>query len=484
MCAALLMLACSSDSLYVYEDTPFLPETPPIVEDFSTFVSTEQASNVAQAFLGRHTDVAISTRMAGEEPTITTVQERGEPKMHIINYPGGGWVIVSATKNYFPVLAFSEEGSFEISDDMGGAIIWLAETKEAIQMSEAFDSETKAGMHALWRSYTATGLDVGEVATRSWSPSTPWDAMDYRIMELYFRYGPAGWFQFYSLQDARAYLIHTPAWDLLHEMAYSVGSPPEFTIVAIRDNTVWQWVGPLLTTRWHQGHPFNYLTPGDPFIPAGCVAIAMAQIMRFHRHPAHFDWNNMPNTDDVMSGIPTDFATPALIRAIGDAVGMYWGPPPPHGIGSWTNNVNARNAFVNRPFNYSSATLVNHNATQVRNEILNNRRPVYMSGVNPNTGTGHAWVGDGVRYPQRAYASFFVEFQINHWNGSFSYTRLGWSSPAQPATTSLPWSTPTLFHRNWGSTSNLNVGWFMDTAITIDGSSNFSRDRQNIFVRP
>ena len=84
LCAALVMLACSSESPYVYEGTPFLPETPPIVEDFCTFVSTEQAGSVAQAFLGRHTDVGISTRMAGEEPTITTVYERGEPKMHIV----------------------------------------------------------------------------------------------------------------------------------------------------------------------------------------------------------------------------------------------------------------------------------------------------------------------------------------------------------------------------------------------------------------
>ncbi len=48
-------------------------------------------------------------------------------------------------------------------------------------------------------------------------------------------------------------------------------------------------VGPLLTTAWHQGLPFNLLCPigrnGQRCV-AGCAAIAAAQIARFHAHPA------------------------------------------------------------------------------------------------------------------------------------------------------------------------------------------------------
>ena len=46
-------------------------------------------------------------------------------------------------------------------------------------------------------------------------------------------------------------------------------------------------VGPLLTTEWHQGHPYNLFCPlgygGRTAV--GCVATAMAQIMRYHGGP-------------------------------------------------------------------------------------------------------------------------------------------------------------------------------------------------------
>lgn len=54
---------------------------------------------------------------------------------------------------------------------------------------------------------------------------------------------------------------------------------------ALRDVTE---AGPLLTTRWHQGSPFNLWCPmtdgGRTWV--GCAATATAQLMRYHRWPA------------------------------------------------------------------------------------------------------------------------------------------------------------------------------------------------------
>jgi len=52
-----------------------------------------------------------------------------------------------------------------------------------------------------------------------------------------------------------------------------------------------QPVAPLLTTKWGQDSPFNNYAPSlkianDKKAPAGCVAIAMAQVMNYHRYPA------------------------------------------------------------------------------------------------------------------------------------------------------------------------------------------------------
>ena len=111
-------------------------------------------------------------------------------------------------------------------------------------------------------------------------------------------------------------------------------------------------VGPLLTTTWNQGAPFNNLCP-DPdekgqHCLAGCVPIAMAQVMRYHKWPERghnkngyyywlymedlnaidkhkwievdfyqsvYDWDNMP---DNFSYAATDTQRDAVARLVYD----------------------------------------------------------------------------------------------------------------------------------------------------------------------
>ncbi|MBQ9362246.1 MAG: C10 family peptidase [Bacteroidaceae bacterium] len=44
-------------------------------------------------------------------------------------------------------------------------------------------------------------------------------------------------------------------------------------------------VAPLVKTTWHQRSPYNDLCPSGKL--AGCVAIAMAQVMNYHQYPIH-----------------------------------------------------------------------------------------------------------------------------------------------------------------------------------------------------
>jgi hypothetical protein len=89
----------------------------------------------------------------------------------------------------------------------------------------------------------------------------------------------------------------------------------------------------LLETHWNQGYPYNKFLPqvGGQTVVAGCVNIAVAQVMRYHGHPASargvasylwdgppsqtlktilyrsFNWANMPESIDA--------ATPEIGRA-------------------------------------------------------------------------------------------------------------------------------------------------------------------------
>ena len=47
-------------------------------------------------------------------------------------------------------------------------------------------------------------------------------------------------------------------------------------------------VEPFITTLWHQGDPYNLLTPKN--YPAGCVAVAMAQCINYCQYPGNVDF--------------------------------------------------------------------------------------------------------------------------------------------------------------------------------------------------
>ncbi|MEM6829077.1 MAG: C10 family peptidase, partial [Bacteroidota bacterium] len=183
-------------------------------------------------------------------------------------------------------------------------------------------------------------------------------------------------------------------------------------------------IGPLLSTVWGQWGVYNDLAPdldcgGDGRAPTGCVATAMAQIMKFHEFPNRYNWDNMPDLSGTME-------TARLMRDAGDAVNMDWGC---NGSGADTRGEVA-SSFVH-DFGYSSASYADFNRETVKQQLRWNR-PVILRGGRKSGwwifGTyadGHAWVCDGYR------SSFFCEtgtgYLYLHMNWGWSSTQLnGW----------------------------------------------------------
>ena len=175
-------------------------------------------------------------------------------------------------------------------------------------------------------------------------------------------------------------------------------------------------VGPLLTSVWGQGCFHNAACPYDVLGPcqhveAGCVAVAMAQIMYYHKQPlsgngsitynyspygelsANFGntiyyWENMVDTVSQSNS-----AVAKLISHCGISVRMKYGPSL-----SIASNENACNAF-RQFFSYPTASLSRRVAfndeawlTMIINDLDENL-PVYYSGSS-DIG-GHAFVCDG-----------------------------------------------------------------------------------------
>ncbi|MBK8339451.1 MAG: C10 family peptidase [Flavobacteriales bacterium] len=178
-------------------------------------------------------------------------------------------------------------------------------------------------------------------------------------------------------------------------------------------------VNPLMTTLWDQQPHVNALCPGGSV--TGCVATAMAQVMKYHNHPAQgsgfhsyneaqygtlsanfgattYDWGAMPN---VVSSPNTAVAT--LMYHCGVGVDMDYSPQvsgawmiESHSPGTNHNSEYAlKNYFGYDPSmqgvpraNYSDAQWIG-----MLKADLDASRPVLYAGF--GSGGGHCFVTDG-----------------------------------------------------------------------------------------
>lgn len=182
--------------------------------------------------------------------------------------------------------------------------------------------------------------------------------------------------------------------------------------------------GQHLTTHWYQGKPFNnkmgnggcteWLSDGR--YAAGCVAIAVAQIMTYHGFPSvvggvSHNWalyRTYTGPLDLPPSLWDNVGT--LIYDIGQKTNTEYGCS-----GSSSDIYKAQTAFVN--YGYSCAYPVaynNSNLSTVKSNISASR-PLLMTGTKNNSNLGHAWVVDGYQ-DIKEYAERWEDTYDESWN--------------------------------------------------------------------
>ena len=199
--------------------------------------------------------------------------------------------------------------------------------------------------------------------------------------------------------------------------------------------TLGEEIKPLMTSKWGQGGPYNYMCPRykiknnkgvwvNRLSLTGCVATAMAQILYYHKFPAEITelpgeyYNNSKGITvpafDVSKTLDWDLMLPTygtrnkvggtqeqkdavakLLRLVGQSVNMQYTP----------NNSSAKGAlttysFVNY-FNYDASTIklierrnyVYTDWVKMIYQEMVNGRPVLYNGQ--SNGGGHAFVVHG-----------------------------------------------------------------------------------------
>lgn len=180
-------------------------------------------------------------------------------------------------------------------------------------------------------------------------------------------------------------------------------------------------VEPLITSMWGQKDPYNSMCPqvNSTRCPAGCTAVAMAQVMRYHRFPTTstnvipayttsslgidmpelqsttFDWDKMP--DQLLSDTPQESIDEVakLLLYCGQATEMNYDAT---GSGAFTDILPQR---MPQYFNYPKTIHYVYRKSYSEEEWdsllvreLTNGRPVIYTAYT-NLGAGHTFVCDG-----------------------------------------------------------------------------------------
>ncbi len=215
-------------------------------------------------------------------------------------------------------------------------------------------------------------------------------------------------------------------------------------------------VSPLVTANWNQDCFYNASCPTATFGPcgkcyAGCVADAMAMVMKYHNYPTHgysshsyvhsvangysnnfgtlsanfgsttYNWASMP--DNVNS---SNSAVATLISHCGISVNMDY-----DGGGSAANLADAAGALVtyfiySAQYTYRSIYSNDDWASLIKNS-LDSLRPVLYAGSSGGSG-GHAFVCDG--YQNSGTYSNMFHFNWG-WSGTYNgYIYLSDISPS------------------------------------------------------
>ena len=345
--------------------------------------------------------VGASTSVRTVDSLFTISDSLGTPVMYIANYADDGYVVISADDRHEPICALTEQGRYEVAEVPSMLLEWFDITFENILL-------LRSGV------INSTQFADGE-----------WVRVIKNIGEE----------EYLVVEDCCPECPNYP--ECLTHPTIGCGEPdihcdggggdpcaPYTTTIK----------GPLMTTRWNQGCTYNEQCPdrdcddvcfSNENAWTGCVATAMAQILRYWAHPCSqaYTYATMPNN----SG---NSEAQRMMKDVGDAVDMDYGCD-----GSGADGDKTDNAFKD-DFCFSSASRSNYNSGSYQTVVQNidANRPVLLDGCSKRKRVWgflwytysdcHMWVCDGYE---------------RHQNSCYSILK---------------------FHMNWGWGPNGGNGWF------------------------
>lgn len=366
---------------------------------------------------------------------ICIVDTENDTLFYVVNHPEGGWTMYASDKRVPAIVAENEEGRFDLKETEEVMGTWFEAMKE--DMKRVQNAEDKD------LNFTAEEIEANKAY---------WDAVCN------------------ADEFARSHIETTRGGTLGPGL---IIPPGHYELYATyQDVIVYDSIDHLTTTKWSQGDPYNKFCPlkttGSNHAPAGCVAIAGAQMLYYlYQHLGApqtipdtaycnsrvnssyvYDWNQWSTGTDVWGLIEgwentynSGLLVAPLIAHIGKRVGMEYGDTA---SGAYTSSL------VANVFNYYgiNCQYTDFDVNKVKNSLYNNM-PVVTSAYSSHDGSGyhggHAFIIDRYRR-SRTKTSYY-------YNWVYDFQGLPYTpTPAVMDSISIEYSSPyiTQIGMNWG----------------------------------
>ena len=212
-------------------------------------ISTVDANKMATLFKG----VTPMTRAAtAYEVTTLSDSVSGKPLVYVINYGhDNGFVVISASKNTQPILAFSDKGKFVFDADHPSMCL-IKDFKQIVRNAQLCTSDSLRIKYALqWASFEKTPETAltralpSEIEERKAKEREYQESLGYRCL------GDLTTAQYFlSFDDYEAFMREMKDCS---DPQYDYRQTTQIFVKTIRQDSI----GELLQTKWHQYAPFN-----------------------------------------------------------------------------------------------------------------------------------------------------------------------------------------------------------------------------------
>ena len=338
-----------------------------------TPITANEAINVALMFAQKE-NVHTKGNSDRAVNNVYTVSKDGDPIMYAVNYMDEkGFTVVSASRKYFPILAYVDKGQFDESFGTYGLGYWVDEQTEQIQFAEKEGIEESASqeIRRLWSAFEKRNTNT-VISTKS-------EAEAFALRQACVSAWEQQGYTCYALMDQPSEMPNA-TYSSWCQLAEGLANPDYnyllYSVILEKLVEDVSGISPLIGTTWERTNGYNDSMPSLNPLPSRTVAIG--QIMKKHQKPANINWSNMPLT----------YATSTTAQFLKGLTAKY--DPMYLNGGEPTDNIVMYTLQYKLQYTASLSSYCRD--TVVSN--LANGKPVYLSGTRTKLGitTSDAWV--------------------------------------------------------------------------------------------